>query len=302
METGAHTRPADRRKRRASDSPQTGSLVVDVSGLSHVGKVRSTNEDHFLVARVGRYLETMLTSLPPGEVPARTEEVGYAMVVADGMGGHAGGELASRIAIRELIRISLALPDWIMRLDERTLDAATLRDQRRIQQLNAVVIEQGRKDPSLRGMGSTLTAARNLGTVLQIAHVGDSRAYLLRDGGLHRLTRDHTYVQALVDEGRLSKEEAARSTARHVLTNAVGGFSDEVQVDVERLQLADGDRILLCSDGLTDPVSDDTIRATLQAARTSAEACQGLVNHALAGGGRDNVTVIVAGYSWPASM
>ena len=96
----------------------------------------------------------------------------------------------------------------------------------------------------------------------------------------------------------LSAEEALKSTARHVLTNAVGGFSEEVQVDVERLQLANGDRVLLCSDGLTDAVDDDAIRAALQQHSTSEAACRALIDHALAGGGRDNITVVVAGFTW----
>jgi protein phosphatase len=275
------------------------SIVVDVSGLSHPGKVRTNNEDHFLITRFGRYLETVQTSLPPGEMPERTDDAGYAMIVADGMGGHVGGELASRLAIRELVRVTLAMPDWIMRLEESTLAPAVQRSQRRIRDLNAKVIETGRRNPELRGMGSTLTAARNLGRILQIAHVGDSRAYLLRDGTLHRLTRDHTYVQMLVDSGRLTKEEAARSTARHVLTNAVGGFNEDVQVDVEQLPLSDGDRVLLCSDGLSDLVGDEAIRAALQDTKTAADTCRVLVDQALDAGGRDNITAVVARYSWP---
>jgi protein phosphatase len=289
----ARPQPVRERLRFAASS-----VRVDVSGLSHAGKVRPRNEDHFLITRVGRYLETVLTSLPQGEVPERAEEVGYAMVVADGMGGHAGGELASRLAIRELVRIALAMPEWIVRIDESTADEAHRRSERRIRALNAMLIERGRLDPELRGMGSTLTAARNLGRVLQIAHVGDSRAYLLRDNVLNRLTRDHTYVQMLVDLGQLSREDAARSSARHVLTNAVGGFSEDVEVDVDRLDLANGDRVMLCSDGLTDLVADEVILDILASSPTSADACRRLVEQALAGGGRDNITAVVAHYEW----
>jgi serine/threonine protein phosphatase PrpC len=286
--------PFPRTRPRLGASP----VRVDVSGVSHKGKVRPRNEDHFLIMRLGRFLETVLTSLPPGEIPARVEEAGYAIVVADGMGGHAGGELASRMAIRELVRFALAMPDWIVLIDEATSDEARRRSKRRIQNVNTVLLEHSRQDPSLRGMGSTLTAARNLGRVLQIAHVGDSRAYLLRNGALNRLTRDHTYVQMLVDLGQLSKEDAARSSARHVLTNAVGGFSDEVTVDVDRLDLANGDRVLLCSDGLTDMVDDDAIRAVLLDNAASAPACERLLERALAAGGKDNITAVVASYAW----
>ncbi len=273
-------------------------VLVDAFGLSDVGHVRATNEDHFLIARIGRYFQTLGTSLPAGEVPDRTEEAGYALIVADGMGGHAAGEYASRLTIRELVRVALALPDWIVRLDEDTADQAAERSEQRIVKAHEALMEHGRRDPSKRGMGTTVTAVRNLGRMLQIAHVGDSRAYLLRDGELERLTRDHTYVQRLVDCGQLTAEAAARSSCRHVLVNAVGGVNDSVFVDVERLPLKNGDRVLLCSDGLTDLVDDTAIRTAMLDTHTSEHACRALVERALAAGGRDNVTVVVASYHW----
>jgi len=294
-----HT-PRNRRRASPDDTvrPFSSLAHIDVSGLSHPGKVRARNEDHFIVTRIGRYLETTLTSLPPGEVPERAEEVGYAMIVADGMGGHAGGEIASRMAVSGLVKLVLAMPDWIFHLDQTVSDAATERSKSRFRHLNTLLIEQAAQDPALRGMGTTLTAARNLGRDLQIVHVGDSRAYLLRQSRLHRLTRDHTYVQLLVDSGQLSKEEAADFGARHVLVNALGGFDEDVEVDVDRLELTSGDRLLLCSDGLTDLVDDDAIRQVLIESRESAEASRRLVDVALARGGRDNVTVVVAAYTF----
>ena len=271
---------------------------VDVSGLSHVGKVRARNEDHFIVTRIGRYLETVLTTLPPGEVPERAEEAGYAMIVADGMGGHSGGELASRMAISGLVKLALAMPNWIFRLDDTVASDAKQRSKQRFRRLNTLLIEHGRQNPNVRGMGTTLTAARNMGRQLQIVHVGDSRVYLLHEARLHRLTRDHTYVQMLVDSGQLSKEEAACFGARHVLVNALGGFDEDVEVDVDQLKLTTGDRLLLCSDGLTDLVDDDAIRQVLIDYRESAEACRRLVDLALAAGGKDNVTVVVASYTF----
>ena len=271
---------------------------VDVSGLSHAGKVRARNEDHFIVTRFGRYLETVLTTLPPGEVPERAEEAGYTMIVADGMGGHSGGELASRMAISGLMKLVLAMPNWIFRLDGTVASDAKRRSKERFRQLNTLLIEHGRHDPNVRGMGTTMTLARSMGRQLQIVHVGDSRVYLLHEACLHRLTRDHTYVQLLVDSGQLSKEEAARFGARHVLVNALGGFDEDVEVDVDQLKLTTGDRLLLCSDGLTDLVDDDAIRQVLIDSRESAEACRRLVDLALAAGGKDNVTVVVASYTF----
>ena len=214
------------------------------------------------------------------------------------MGGHAAGELASRMAIRELVKIGLSLPEWIVRIEESTSAKAVQRSRRRVKDVNKLLIEHGRQDPKLRGMGSTLTAVRNLERILQIVHVGDSRAYVLREGTLHRLTRDHTYVQMLVDSGQLSKADAAKSTARHVLTNAVGGFNEDIEVDVDRLALVNGDRVLLCSDGLTDLVDDETIRGALLERTSSKDACQALIDLALEGGGKDNITAVVAKYSW----
>jgi len=278
----------------AFDAP----VRVDASGLSDAGHLRATNEDHFLIARIGRYFECVGTSLAPGEVPTRTDEAGYALVVADGMGGHAAGELASRLTIRELVRLALALPDWIVRLDPNTTSEAVERSEQRIVKAHEALLAHSQREPAHKGMGTTVTAVRNLGRVLQIAHVGDSRAYLLRNGTLTRLTRDHTYVQLLVDSGRLSREAAERSTSRHVLVNAVGAGNDSLYVDVQHLPLASGDRVLLCSDGLSDLVDDETIRTQLLDASTAEQACRRLVDRALAAGGRDNVTVVVAAYSW----
>lgn len=283
-----------------TDSPVrfAQTVTVDAAGLTHAGLVRMTNEDHFLIARFGRFWETVTTSLPENDLPGWADDAGYSLIVADGMGGHAAGEIASRLAIREIVRLAFELPDWIVRIDDRTREAAAARSQARIEKLNEIVTARGERYPNLRGMGCTLTAARNLGRMLQVAHVGDSRAYLLRGGQLMRLTRDHTYVQMLVDSGLMSEAEAATSRARHMLVNAVGGSGDEVRVDVERWALAQGDQVLLCSDGLTDAVEDDVIREVLLDEPTAQDACHALVSRALAGGGKDNITVVVARFTW----
>ncbi len=277
------------------------SLVgIDVSALSHPGHVRPNNEDQFFVTKLTRSLETMLSSLPPGDVPDRAEEINYALVVADGMGGHAAGEVASRLAISALISLSLEVPDWIFKIDNKSAPELERRARHIVEQVGSVLIERGRQDATLRGMGSTLTAARSFGRHLLIVHVGDSRAYLFRAGRLRCLTRDHTYAQMLVNAGDLLPCDVASSGVRHILTNALGGSEDRVEVDVDLLRIEDGDRLLLCSDGLTDLVNDDTIATTLTAARTSNEACAALVQLALDRGGRDNITAIVAGYTFPA--
>jgi PPM family protein phosphatase len=280
--------------------PFSSLVQVDVSGLSHGGRVRPNNEDHFFVTRIGRYMETLLTSLPEGAVPQRAEEAGYSLVVADGMGGHAAGEVASRLAISTLVNLALEAPDWILRIDEQMAPEVKRRVKRRVRDVNAVLIDQGEKDKSLRGMGTTLTVLRTIGRYGVVFHVGDSRAYLLRDGRLHRLTRDHTYAQLLVDVGAMPASAAARSRFRHTLTNTLGGFGQDVEVDVDRVELQDRDRVLLCTDGLTDELDDATIEHVL-ATGTSQAICHRLLELALEAGGRDNITMIVAVYTFPAA-
>ena len=280
--------------------PFSSLVRIDVSALSHPGHVRTNNEDQFFVTKATRSLETMLTSLPAGDVPERADEVNYLMVVADGMGGHASGEVASRLAISALVNLGLEIPDWIFKVDEEHAPEIQRRARQVVQQVGSMLIEQGRQDSALSGMGSTLTAARSYGRDLLIVHVGDSRAYLLRGGRLQRLTRDHTYAQFLVDTGQLPASDSSLSRLRHILTNALGGSVEQVQVDVDLLCLEDGDRLLLCSDGLTDAVDDGAIAATLVEASPSSETCQRLLQLALDGGGRDNITVIVAAFGFPA--
>ena len=283
-----------------SFQPFSSQVRIDVSGLSHVGLLRANNEDQFYIARMSRALETMSTSLAETEVPARAEEVNYAMVLADGMGGHAAGEVASRMAISMLISLVLELPNWILKVDDDAAHEMEKRSRSIVRKVGAIMFKEGHDHAELRGMGSTLTIARSLGRDLLIIHVGDSRAYLLRAGKLNRLTRDHTYAQMLVDCGRLDACDLADSGVRHILTNALGGSTADVDVDVDLLQLENGDRIMLCSDGLSDLVDDEAITNTLIAKPGSKEACEQLVQMALDAGGRDNVTVVVAGYNFPA--
>jgi protein phosphatase len=281
--------------------PFSSLVRIDVSAVSHPGHVRPNNEDQFFVTRLTRSLETMLTSLPGGDVPERADEVNYLMVVADGMGGHAAGEVASRLAIGALVSLILEVPDWIFKVDEDTAPEIQRRARQAIQLVGSTLIERGRQDSALRGMGSTLTGARSYGRDLLIAHVGDSRAYLFRADRLQRLTRDHTYAQMLVDKGKLPSSDATLSRMRHILTNALGGSVERVEVDVDLVCLEDGDRLLLCSDGLTDCVDDEMIAATFSGEGPSSEACQRLLQLALDGGGRDNITVLVAAFGIPSA-
>lgn len=278
--------------------PLSSPIRIDVSAVTHPGKVRKNNEDHFFVTRATRALDTMLTSLPAGDVPEHVDDVNYVMVVADGMGGHNAGEVASRLAIGALVGLAMDIPDWIFSVDKETAPEMQRRARQLVEQVGSMLIERGRQDSALRGMGSTLTAVRSCGRDLLIVHVGDSRAYLCRAGRLEHLTRDHTYAQMLVDAGQLSASDVTISGFRHILVNALGGSAEHVEVDVDLLRLENGDRLLLCTDGLTDCVTDDTIAATLAGSLPSSDVCQRLLQLALDGGGRDNITAIVATFGF----
>jgi protein phosphatase len=274
------------------------SLVeVDLAALSHPGKVRRNNEDHFMAARFDRSMRTLLTNLPEAEVPRAYAETAYGMLVADGVGGAAGGEVASRTAIHALVDLVIETPDWIMQLDEPLAREVLQRMERRFQRVREVLIERATADPSLRGMATTMTVACSLGPELLTAHVGDSRAYVFRRGGrVERLTRDQTMAQSLADAGAISQEEVAKHPSRHVLTSALATRGTFVQVELKRSRLEDGDQLLLCSDGLTEMIADEAIARVLAAPGPSAEACQRLVDLALEAGGKDNVTVVLARY------
>ncbi len=272
---------------------------IDVAALSDKGKVREQNEDHFFVARGGRHLATLLTNIPSSDVPTRFEETAYLMIVADGMGGHAGGEVASRMAIATLINIVLHMPDWILRLDEEHAQKVMERAADRYKKVHQALQEKARLDPKLRGMGTTMTAAYSVGDDLFVAQVGDSRAYLFRDEKLQLLTHDQTQAQLMADIGMISQKEVARHRLRHVLTSALGGTEKAVKVDIQRLKLTNADRLLLCSDGLTDMVEDAGIASVLASSESSDAACRRLVDLALENGGKDNVTVVLARYSIP---
>jgi protein phosphatase len=271
---------------------------VDLGALSHPGNVRPNNEDVYLVVRTSRAFQALLTNLPPGHVPEHHEEMGYGLIVADGMGGMSAGEVAGRLAVTTVVNILLNTPDWIMRAGDPESQRLMRRIARGYQQVDEVLRAEARADPKLWGMGTTMTLAYSLGADLFLGHVGDSRVYFCRGRELHQLTRDHTYAQALVAAGALRPEEAATSRMRHVLTNALGGTGEHAKVDVQQAQLSDGDQVLLCTDGLTDMVDDATIGAVLRRGGKSQEACQALVDLALQKGGKDNVTVVLARYTF----
>jgi protein phosphatase len=281
-----------------SDAPRPvfAPAQVEVDALSHPGMIRTNNEDFYLVARTSRSFKTLLTNLPEGFLPIQFGEDGYGLAVADGMGGMAAGEVASRMAITTMVNLFAEAPYWIMRTEGAAGDKLMARIVDIYQGVNVSLSTEARINPHLAGMGTTLTLAYSLGRDLFVAHVGDSRAYLLRGTEWRQLTRDHTLAQSLADTGAISREEVGTHPQRHVLTRALGSNEEPIQVDVSRFLLNDGDQVLLCTDGLSDLVEDASITAAVREAETATAACQRLVELALKQGGRDNVTVLLARY------
>lgn len=273
--------------------------VVDIGACSDRGKIRPNNADSYFVAQFQRSMNTLLTSLPAGSVPDHYTESGYGMVVADGMGKTASGEVASRTAISALIDIVLQTPDWIMRPGKQMLGKVLRRQEQRLEQLPEALIERAKSDPRLSGMGTTMTLAISLGADLVIAHIGDSRALLFRFGRLVHLTRDQTVAQVLADAGVIRPEDVSKHHARHVLTGAITTQGNKADVELQHVRLVDGDQLLLCSDGLTDMISDEGIIAALKKEGPASEVSRTLVDLALEAGGEDNVTVVLCRYRIP---
>jgi protein phosphatase len=270
-------------------------LAVRSFGLSDPGKVRGRNEDQFLIAALVKALQVRQTSMPQPRL-LHSNDRSHLFVVADGMGGHAAGQRASALAIHSVEQFVLETFKWFRQCRGRDEDKVLADFQTAIGQANALILSEAAQHPQLHGMGTTLTLAYSLNDVLFVAHAGDSRCYLWRDHTLYRLTRDHTLVEEMISKGHIKAEEAVNHQWRHVITNAVGGDSAEVQVEVHKLQLEAGDGVLLCSDGLTEMVSEQEIAYTLRDEAEPERACRRLVARANEEGGKDNITVIVARY------
>lgn len=275
----------------------TSQVAVDAAGLSHVGRVRENNEDHFLISRMGRFMEVEHTNIPDDMRPERFEECFYGMIVADGVGGGVAGEVASRTAIRAIVDMAATSPNWIFRLDDDKL-VTELRQRLRIRagQIHDELIRTAKSDPSLKGFGTTMTIALSVGNVLFLSHIGDSRAYVFRQGTLQQLTHDHTLAQELTDKGFTNQDGVPVERFRHVLTQALTDRVGPVEPEVITVDLEDRDRVLLCTDGLTDLVDDGAIASVLAQEVSSAEVCRTLIERALEAGGTDNVTVALTSY------
>ena len=291
--------PATPTQSTAAPGPRSSEVKLDVAAQTHTGKVRESNEDNYLVARGSRSLEMLLSSIP-AQVPPRSDEIGYAMIVADGMGGAAAGEVASSTAMVSLVNLVLNTPDWILQTEEPMPEEIMSRMQERFLKVDAAVSDRASETPELAGMGTTLTVAWSIGHDLFVGHVGDSRAYMHRGGKLYLLTKDQTLAQSMIDGGMMKASDNLATRFKHVLTQAIG-TGGALHPEIRRWRLEDGDRLLLCTDGLNDMLDDSAVNAILAEHERATDACQALLNRALDNGGVDNITVIVAGYRFPES-
>jgi serine/threonine protein phosphatase PrpC len=265
---------------------------IDVYGITHPGKVRKENQDHFLICALKKQMAVRQTSLPEiDSLTAEPERLAFLMMVADGVGGGAKGAEASRMAVEavahyvsESMRCYYAAGSGNDREFYESLKEAAL-------QSHSELVRRGENEPEYRGMATTLTLYLGVWPLAYLLQVGDSRCYLLQDGQLRQMTRDQTMAQELIDAGVMSPSDAATTRLAHTLSSAIGGR--QTDPIVTRLDMTWGHVVLLCSDGLTRHVSDDRIRTVLRGMTSARQACDDLMQDALEGGGSDNITIVV---------
>jgi protein phosphatase len=280
---------------RLPTSDESVSIRVDAAGLTHPGRVRQTNEDSYLIATLQRSMVVHDAS-PAARGWFRGEPAGTLLVVADGMGGQGGGDLASRVAVNAVASYLLNVMPWVSAA-QTTREARSSQPGVREQLSSALVV--GDETVKTAGakvgvpkMGTTLTVALLLAPFLYVAHVGDTRCYLQRGGKLRQLTTDHNLAQKLASDSKVPMDPPAH--LQNILWNALGADDQLPQPELRKLELVADDRLLLCSDGLSKHVSDAQISAILGTNQAPAERAHQLVELANAGGGTDNVTVLVA--------
>lgn len=266
---------------------------IDVYGLTHPGKVRQDNQDHFLICSLRKQVVVQLTSLPEADsLAAGTERLAWLAMVADGVGAAAKGEAASRTALE-------AVMQYVNRSMHCYYASHSADDQEFFESLvqaahegHAELLRRGEEDPDYRGMATTLTLFLGVWPRAYLLQVGDSRCYALRQGELTQISRDQTMAQELIDRGVLTQADASKSRFAHTLSSSIGGPQTEPVVTRDN---SSWDRVLLlCSDGLTRHVNDNRIRDRLRAMTSAKQVCEQLLNDALEGGGSDNITIIVA--------
>ena len=276
-----------------SDPPY---LAVTSYGLSDTGRVRGSNEDCFVVADFARNLTVRQTNIPQPASRASSHRV-HVFLVADGVGGNKAGEVASALS---LVTVEDLLLNAFQRLTmlKPGEEQSVLNDlHTALFQADARLFREAARHPEWRGMGTTLTMALAVNRQLLVAHAGDSRCYLFSQGGLRQITQDHTLTAEMERTGLISREELKSHPWRHVVTNLVGGSEAGVRTELHSLELHADDAILLCSDGLTEMLSEGRISDILRDDGDPRSVCETLVVEANRLGGRDNITVVVARFT-----
>jgi protein phosphatase len=262
-------------------------VVVNVFGRTDVGRAREHNEDAFIVAD----LTTNNASLEPDVRRHRPGPKGSLFMVADGMGGAAAGEIASAMAVE--IVLSEMQASWVSRPDAQGAEGFARSLKRATRAANAQINNYASHHLDYRGMGTTATIAGFLGDTLYVAQVGDSRAYLVRDGVVRQITKDQSLMQKLIEAGEMTEEEAEHSERRNIILQALGPEA-VIKVDLTHQTVRRGDVLVLCSDGLSGQVTKDDIARVVQGTPDLIEACKRLIEVANMNGGPDNITVIIA--------
>lgn len=270
-------------------APRGPQLGLKIAAATHIGKVRRRNEDHHAVIRNKRSYEVLFTNLPDDEISFAEDEA-YGMVVADGIGGAAGGDFASQLALRTMFELAGRATSWVMKITDLEAQQIRQRVEAYVSEIQKALRFYAEADPDLAGMGTTWTSAHVFGPHAIVVHIGDSRAYLYRADDLRLITRDQTLGQEMVETG-ISEDDAWRF--RNILTNKLGGEADVVPFEVYRVKLEPGDRLLLCTDGLSDMVAAPSVAEVLKCQSEPQAACNQLIQRALDAGGKDNVTVVL---------
>lgn len=271
-------------------APVASRVSIDFGGATHRGNVRSNNEDHFAVVRRQRSSEVLLSNLD-SEAMGFVDVVAYGLVVADGIGGARFGEFASRLAVQSMLDLSVQATSWIMKLIDMDAQQVRERVQAYVDRIQETLQEYSQADPKLAGMGTTWTSAHLMPPHAVIVHIGDSRAYRFHAGKLEQITRDETMAQAFIDTGM---DPDSVSKFSHVLLNCFGADNESVVAQIRKVSFEPGDWLLLCTDGLTDMVPEDEIAHEFQLQTSPQTKCDSLIKRALANGGKDNVTVVIA--------
>jgi serine/threonine protein phosphatase PrpC len=311
---------------RAAEAPVAKTplpFVLASAGVTDCGRVRRVNQDQFAIVTITGSLWVERTSFDQPRVQCSRRRANV-FIVADGMGGHAGGQQASELAVQavesylvEMLGSPGVLADrgatqrpLVTHVEDPDDAPSSVRArpslfeylERAMQHADDVVISEAHANPELSNMGTTMTIACIVNDDLYIAHAGDSRCYLWRNGGLTQITRDHTLVGQLLEAGVLTQEEAKNHHMRHVVTNVVGGGRAGVATEVHAMKLALGDGIIMCSDGLSETVSLEQMAEILLTQSDPGVACNAMIDAANEAGSPDNVTVVIASLAVPPGL